>query len=117
MLRYILKESSVGGGTITKVCCPVVESIKIDSFLSCKVCKNKAVVLPGQGMCKCGNCRREFNVSYLLNRPGCSRKTITVDIANNHTAMAVTIFEDVIQEFWGEDILQDDAKLKKNCCH
>ena len=37
----------------TTICCPIVESIKINSFLSCKTCHKKVIHLSGTGLCHC----------------------------------------------------------------
>ena len=80
------------------VCCPQIESIKVDSFLSCKVCRKKIIISSRTGLCICISCKREFTVKLLENTPGCSQRTVVLDIRNNVTAMTVTISDDVISK-------------------
>ena len=85
------------------VCFPQVQSIKVDSFLPCKVCRKKIIISSGTGFCVCTSCKREFTVKLLENTPGCSQRTVVPDIRNQVTAMTVTIFDDVLSKFFGEE--------------
>lgn len=90
------------------VCCPNIESIKINTRLGCKICKNKVTVMPGTGLCVCGTCKREFTVKSIEETPGCSQKFAVLDLKNFDGALTVTIFEDVLRNF-GEE---DETRLK-----
>lgn len=94
------------------MCCPMVESVKIDTFLSCKSCRKKVIVKPGTGYCMCLSCSREFSIQFLSKVDGCSQKTVTLDISNDAHAATVTVFKEVLEEFFSKDDVSDDNVLK-----
>ena len=51
-------------------------------------------------------------VTLLQNSPGCSEKTVTLDIQNGKTAATVTIFKETLLNFFDEQIVDSDSQLK-----
>ena len=94
------------------ICCPEVESLKIDSFLACKNCKKKVIISEGTGFANCIKCNRQFLIS-LLQREKCTETTVTIDISNGKTAATVTLFKDVLVEFFGKEVVDDTSTLKR----
>ena len=95
------------------ICCPNIESMKVDSFLSCKVCHKKVSIFPGTGLCRCPNCKREFTVKLIESLPACNQKAVVLDLytAGNRN-LSVTVFGEVLVRFFGENVVANDIELK-----
>ena len=59
---------------------PVIASVKLDSYLSCKSCLKRVVVTHGTGMVHCMQCNRDYLYSYLKSSPGLFKVIILVEL-------------------------------------
>ena len=94
------------------LCCPEIESIKIDNHRKCKVCKKKVIVTPGTGLCACSNCKREYTSKLIEGSPGCFQKMVSLDLKTLEGTLTVSVFEDVIKNFFDQDVYNNDTQLK-----
>jgi len=90
-----------------RMCCPSIGGIKIESFLSCNICKSRLTVNPGTGLSTCVKCKRDFLT-------GCqnSRKLVRVDLVKSEETITVTIYEELLKEFFESDPPHDDNELR-----
>lgn len=106
------KPSTEAVAKVTLICCPKIESIRVNTFLQCKTCHKKVEILPGTGLCSCNNCNRNYPLSSLKQSAGCCQKTVQIEVTNAHVAMSLTVYKDVLEDFFGNDVVHDDIKLK-----
>lgn len=97
------------------VCCPVIESIVVKTFLQCKICKGKVDIRPGTGLATCTNvhCGRDFSVTHLKQQPNCCQICVVLDMRNEYVALTVTAYREVLEEYFGEEIA-DEVKLRSD---
>lgn len=105
-------QEAVQGGTEVKVCCPTVESFRMEEIRLCKFCSNKVRILSGQGMYHCDICNRDMPTSVFERNPNCIRRTLLLDIINEHTAMVVKVYENVLKNHLGDNAYDDQMALK-----
>ena len=105
-------QESVQGGTEVKVCCPTVESFRIEEIRLCKFCSNKVRLLSGQGMYHCDVCNRDMPTAVFRSNPDCVRRTVLLDIVNEHTAMVEKLYEKALKENLGDNAYDDELALK-----
>ncbi|XP_057295527.1 uncharacterized protein LOC130623986 [Hydractinia symbiolongicarpus] len=97
------------------VCCPIIESIVVKTFLQCKICKGKVDIRPGTGLATCTNvhCGRDFSVTHLKQQPNCCQICVVLDMRNKYVALTVTAYREVLEEYFSEEIA-DEVKLRSD---
>lgn len=96
------------------LCCPIIESIVMDSYLKCKKCNKKIKLNPGTGILSCDNCHREYLVKNLQNDENSNQSIVTFDLRTETTALTASAFGETIMEDFGENVLScgENTQLK-----
>ena len=85
------------------ICCPIVEGVRLSSFLACKCCKGKLTIVAGSGLYNCAKCSRGFSVGSVDRDPSTKKFAAYLDVTTkDEKPLSLTIHTETLYDFFGD---------------